>query len=58
MSEHDLRERIAEALRRHRYGLVRPLWRDLSDNARALWRRRADAYLAVARRAGLALTEK
>jgi len=37
-----LNDRVAEAMRRERLGLMRPLWEDFADDAKADWLRRAD----------------
>ncbi|TGT72931.1 hypothetical protein EN802_13715 [bacterium M00.F.Ca.ET.159.01.1.1] len=38
----EIRDVLAECLRRERYGLIRPLWADADDDAREEVRRRAD----------------
>lgn len=36
-----LHDRIAEAMRRERLGLMRPLWADANDETKAAWTARA-----------------
>lgn len=52
----DLRDRVAEAVRRMLYGLIRPLWHDMKDIDRERWRERADALLRLFRSFGLTIT--
>jgi hypothetical protein len=45
---------IGELLGRHRYGLVRPLWGDLPDDAatKAIWRHEASLFIEEMKRLG------
>ena len=36
--ERDIDDRLGEALHRIRYGLIRPLWRDMTEESREGWR--------------------
>ena len=38
-------DRLAEVMRISRYGLVRPLWQDMTDEARAPWLHRAGSLM-------------
>ena len=40
----DVTDRLGEALRRYRHGLVRPLWADLPEEEREGWRSTAAAF--------------
>lgn len=41
----DLTDRLGEALRRYRYGLIRPLWADLKEETREWWRGEASFFV-------------
>ena len=43
----EVRDLVGEALRRERFGLIRPLWADADDELRNRWRQRADDFLRV-----------
>ena len=56
MSDRPLNDILAECLRRHRYGLMRPLWADHPDDAlKQEWIRDADRFLSVLKSAGLVI---
>ncbi len=42
-----LRDAIAEAMRRERLGLIRPLWTDADDVLKEPWRLRADVVIRI-----------
>ena len=44
MPERDITDRLAEALRRYRHGLIRPLWADLPEEDRDGWRNMAASF--------------
>jgi hypothetical protein len=43
----EIRDILAECLRRERYGLIRPLWADVDHDAREEVRRRADHLIRI-----------
>lgn len=43
--QRQIEDLIGEALRRHRYGNIRPLWRDMQEKDRVPWRARAGRTL-------------
>ena len=45
MTERLIVDRLAEVMRISRYGLVRPLWHDMTDEARAPWLHRAGSLM-------------
>jgi hypothetical protein len=53
-----LRDYLGEAIRRMRYGLVRPLWADARDDVKDNWRQDADAMIRVLRDEGLSIELK
>lgn len=57
MAERPVRDRLGEALRRRRFGLVRPLWADQSADGRELWCGEADDFLRLASECGLEIKE-
>lgn len=48
-----LNDRIAEAMRRERLGLIRPLWADWSEEDKADWLSRADHLIRNFRELGV-----
>jgi hypothetical protein len=52
----DLRDRLGEALRRHRHGLIRPLWADMNEPDREAYRRAADMFVRTANGVGIVIT--
>lgn len=48
-----LNDRIAEAMRRERLGLIRPLWADWAEEDKADWLRRADHMLMLFKELGV-----
>lgn len=52
----DLRDRLAEALLRWRYGLVRPLWADRIPVERLPWLHEVDVFLRMAAECGVSVT--
>lgn len=53
-----IRDRLAEALRRLRFGAQRPLWPDMEDGMREEWRHQADHLMRLAEGAGLDITDR
>jgi hypothetical protein len=49
MNTRSLNDRVAEAMRRERLGLIRPLWADFSDDSKADWLNRADHLIRLLR---------
>ena len=49
----DLRDRLGEALRRARHGLMRPLWADMTVEQCEPWRAHADLLVEIARDVGV-----
>ena len=45
MAPRALNDRVAEAMRRERLGLIRPLWADFPEDQKADWLSRADHLL-------------
>ncbi|TIL34288.1 hypothetical protein [Mesorhizobium sp.] len=43
----EIRDILAECMRRERYGLIRPLWADMDDETREEVRRRADHLIRI-----------
>ena len=43
----DVIDCLAEALRRHQCGLIRPLWADMSEKMQAPWREYAEKLLPI-----------
>ncbi|TIX57370.1 MAG: hypothetical protein E5V25_27480, partial [Mesorhizobium sp.] len=43
----EIRDVLAECMRRERYGLIRPLWADADDDSREEVRRRADHLIRI-----------
>ena len=43
----EVRDIVAECMRRERYGLIRPLWADADDDSREEVRRRADHLIRI-----------
>jgi len=60
MQPHDHRflDDLANALRRHRFGLVRPLWNDLPPEARAARGEAAAQLVRFLENNGFAITRK
>lgn len=57
MTERSIPDRLGEALRVHRYGLIRPLWPDLDDANKEAWRAVAGRFIGIMRRRGLKVVE-
>jgi hypothetical protein len=53
----DVRDILAEAMRRERYGLIRPLWADADEDLREEVRRRADHLIRILSDAGVQLVQ-
>ena len=51
----DVRDRLGEALRRASRGLMRPLWADMSEAEKDIWRDAADRVERVCLDVGLKL---
>ena len=49
----EIRDRVAEALRRARDGLIRPLWADMTEGQKNSWRIVADDFISVAHQCGI-----
>lgn len=49
MQARPLNDRVAEAMRRERLGLIRPLWADFPDDSKIDWLNRADHLIRVLR---------
>lgn len=43
-NDRDIDDRLGEALRRWRHGLIRPLWRDMTDADKEGWRNAAASW--------------
>lgn len=52
-----VRDILAEAMRRERYGLIRPLWPDADEDLREEVRRRADHLIRILADAGVHLVQ-
>lgn len=48
-----LNDRVAEAMRRERLGLIRPLWHDWSEDQKADWLSRADHLIRTMKELGV-----
>lgn len=49
----DLRDRLGEALRRAKFGMIRPLWHDLHEHMKEQYREHADQLLISSRHCGV-----
>jgi hypothetical protein len=47
IDERPIDDLLGEALRRHRHGLMRPLWRDMPENNKVYWRQRGARMLGT-----------
>lgn len=54
----EIRDVLAECIRRERYGLIRPLWADADDDAREEVRRRADHLIRILSDYGVDLVQR
>lgn len=52
-----LRDRLGEAIRIARHGTLRPVWADLDDYFRDMYRREADGLVIAARNRGIAIAD-
>ena len=53
-----LNDRVAEAMRRERLGLIRPLWADWPELEKADWLNRADHLLRLLNELGVSVAAK
>lgn len=53
LSVRSLNDRIAEAMRRERLGLIRPLWADFPEGDKGDWLGRADHLLRLCNELGV-----
>lgn len=53
MTTRPLNDRVAEAMRRERLGLMRPLWADWSEEDKGDWLSRADHLIRIFKELGI-----
>jgi hypothetical protein len=57
MNSHEITDIVAERLRTHFNGAMRPLWADLPDHWKCTWRDDARRFERALARVGLQITE-